>query len=414
MLIEDEANYERLKYASMTTNVPGWLTRQSAWQSQIAGAAGYTYGGQGIWWACFNRSYESGNCGPNDKPGLPRNESGYYTWDQCLDFPVGGHQLPMMAALFRSLPWHTLAPSATAIAWAPPAPNGTQRPYQKADAAGDYILAYLPQANGNPHSAEGPPGTPAVGCRPLPNPAAGVAGEYGGTVPAMNIKAGHTASWIDPRTGVKTLIAALPKGQATWTVPATRPGGGHAAWRDWVLLIEPASTTDADTSDQAQPLSLTGDVSWVTNVSAKGRLRPAPVENGCEFVATKPMTVTQLCRFPNPQSHNLEEVTIYNTNGSSIATAHVDVLSKTLDEHGFACAAVTTTSLSAAKLIQGQTYYLTMNLKCDAWHDDVGTAIEVVGGVGANVKSFFGPPPKVQVGGGGAGHCYGPLNFHFV
>ena len=26
----------------MTTNVPGWLTRQSAWQSQIGGAAGYT------------------------------------------------------------------------------------------------------------------------------------------------------------------------------------------------------------------------------------------------------------------------------------------------------------------------------------------------------------------------------------
>ena len=55
-----------------------------------------------------------------------------------------------------------------------------------------------------------------------------------------------------------------------------------------------------------------------------------------------------------------------------------------------------------------------MDLKCDAWHDDVGTAIEVIGGVGAQVKSFFGHPPKVQVGGGGAGHCYGPLNFHFI
>ena len=44
VLIEDEANYENLKYSSMTTNVPGWLARQSAWQSQIAGAAGYTYG----------------------------------------------------------------------------------------------------------------------------------------------------------------------------------------------------------------------------------------------------------------------------------------------------------------------------------------------------------------------------------
>lgn len=54
VLIEDEANYELLRYASMKTNVPGWLARQSAWQSQVAGAAGYTYGGQGIWWACYN------------------------------------------------------------------------------------------------------------------------------------------------------------------------------------------------------------------------------------------------------------------------------------------------------------------------------------------------------------------------
>jgi hypothetical protein len=62
----------------MQTNVPGWLARQSAWQSQVAGAAGYTYGGQGIWWACFDRAYKNGNCGPNDKPGELRNESGYH------------------------------------------------------------------------------------------------------------------------------------------------------------------------------------------------------------------------------------------------------------------------------------------------------------------------------------------------
>jgi hypothetical protein len=150
--------------------------------------------------------------------------SSYYTWDQTLSFPVGGHQLPAMASLFRSLPWHTLAPSATAISWAPPAPNGTQRPYQKADPAGDYILAYLPQANGDPHSAEGPPGTPPVGCRPLPGPSGGGGGggtgvgQYGGTVRAINAQAAHTASWFNPRTGAKTLIAALPKGRATWAV----------------------------------------------------------------------------------------------------------------------------------------------------------------------------------------------------
>jgi hypothetical protein len=49
-----------------------------------------TDGGQGIWWACFNRTYVNGNCGPNDPPGPTPHDSGYYTWDQCLDFPVGG------------------------------------------------------------------------------------------------------------------------------------------------------------------------------------------------------------------------------------------------------------------------------------------------------------------------------------
>jgi hypothetical protein len=59
VVIEDEANYELLKYAGMQDNIPGWLARQSAWQSQVAGAAGFTYGGQGIWWACFNRTCTS-------------------------------------------------------------------------------------------------------------------------------------------------------------------------------------------------------------------------------------------------------------------------------------------------------------------------------------------------------------------
>lgn len=39
-LFEDEANYELLKYANMKTNVEPWLARQSAWQSQVGGAAG--------------------------------------------------------------------------------------------------------------------------------------------------------------------------------------------------------------------------------------------------------------------------------------------------------------------------------------------------------------------------------------
>ena len=403
VLIEDEANYERLKYASMSTNVPGWLTRQSAWQSQIAGAAGFTYGGQGIWWACFNRSYSNGNCGPNDKPGLPRNESGFYTWDQCLDFPVGGQQMSLMARFFRSLPWHTLVPNATVIKWDAAAPTGTQKPYQKADTAGDYIVAYLPQANGNPHTPEGPPGTPMIGCRPGGSGNHSAAGLFGGTA-MVNRGVAHTASWFNPRTGAKTFIATLEKGRssAKWAVPASRPGGDQEAWRDWVLLIEPSAAGDDGHHDGATKHG--ADVSWVTSVSAAGRLRPPPVDSGCSFIATKAMRVTQLCRLPAPGNINVEAVTIYSANGSMVVSAHVDALDKTHDEHGFVCTAVET---AAALLLAQGRYYLTLDTKCDTYRDDAGTAIEVVGGASAEVKSFYGSPPNVHPGGGGANHCYG-------
>ena len=420
VLIEDEANYEQLKYAGMTTNVPGWLTRQSAWQSQIAGAAGYTYGGQGIWWACYNRSYVSGNCGPNDPPGLSRNESGYFTWDETLTFPVGGHQLPLMAAFFRSLPWHTLEPNAAAVAWdSPAAPTNTQKPFQKADAAGHYIVAYLPQANGDPHSAEGPPGTPPVGCRPPLTPGNhSAAGRFGGTA-SINPGAPHTASWFDPRSGATTLIAALPKGTTSWRVPASRPGGGTEAWRDWVLLIEPRSSSSSSSSvvrgaPAPAPAPVGGDISWVTSVSAKGKMRLPPAEVGCTFVATQMMSVTQLCRLPVANiTHNIETVSIFGENGSHVASAHVDALGATRDEHGFVCTSISSSSTTVV-LEVGNTYFLTLTSRCDSWHDDTGTMIDVVGGDSAQVTSFYGVPPNVKFGGGGKRHCYGPLNFHFT
>ena len=110
----------------------------------------------------------------------------------------------------------------------------------------------------------------------------------------------------------------------------------------------------------------------------------------------------------------------------------------------------------------GGRYFLTQMLKCDPWRDDTGTTISVVGGDAAQVASFYGmflapvnvyclplylclsvspsvplslyplsvcisvhlcvmhvsigpgTPPNVIPGGGGANHCYGPLNFHFT
>jgi hypothetical protein len=442
VLIEDEANYEQLKYASMTENVPGWLARQSAYQSQVGGAAGFTYGGQGIWWACYNRSYVSGNCGPNDKPGTLPADSGYYTWDQALAFPVGGQHMSIMAAVWRRLPFHLLEPDGGAIVWAPPAPNGTQMPYQKAVTTDGRrtVIAYLPQINGNPHRPEGPPGTLPQGCR-QPNGTTNCTGcYYGGTLVAVPAGVGggavdlkgkdlqggvtHTLSWMDPRTGVFTVIRKGIRAGDQVEIPATRPG---EAWRDWVLLLEPSDaplpapplSLSAPTTQTADASGLRETDSWVTevNIASKGRLRTGSGLNGCSFTAASEMNVTHLCRFPSPGADNIVPVVLSDpVTGKQLAIAQVDArLSATnmRDQQGFVCAKLNGGVDFALK--SGSKYLLEClnDPPCDPWYDDTSAQITVAGGDKSDVKSVYGKAPHVSPGGGGANHCYGPLSFHF-
>lgn len=406
VLVEDEANYENLLYSSMTASVPGWLARQSAWQSQVGGATGFTYGGQGIWWACYNRSYVNGNCGPNGQPG-------YYTWDQALGFAVGGFQLPAMAAFWRRLPWHTFAPDGSAVVWDDGGwDRRTQRPYQKADPRGDYVVAYLPQLRGDPHAG------PAGPCRPAGRN--GSTAAYGGLVVGLNAAGAHRAIWFNPRTAVYTAAGAVPAG-TSWRVPVERPGPLAEAVLDWVLLIEPAAA--APPPGLAPPLPTAvglaappSGTSWVTSVAAGGRVRTGPVENGCTFRCTEPMNVTHLCRLPPPGSRNVQRVQLLTPTGAVVAWAAVDALNPaSVDRHGFVCAAVDPTAAGPATLVTGQSYVLAATtFGCDGWHDDEGTTVTVVGGDAAEVKSVYGAPPSLMPGGGGAGHTYGPLNFYFV
>ena len=76
-----EANYEDL--IPLYTNgrvLPKWKTRQNAWQSQIGGTFGFTYGGQGIWWPCYTTKDPDRNCG---------NGGDARAWYTAIDFSVG-------------------------------------------------------------------------------------------------------------------------------------------------------------------------------------------------------------------------------------------------------------------------------------------------------------------------------------
>ncbi len=199
-ILEDEANYEDLIPAYTGGPVlPKWKSRQSAWQSQIAGTFGFTYGGQGIWWACYTTDDPNGNCGSG---------SSARAWYTAIDFPVG-QQMSYMAHFWTSFDWWTLSPDGNAISWSG-APTGTQKPYQKTD--GDnrsLVIAYLPlQMNGT---------------------------LYNGTVRNLSPTGVYNAEWFNPRNGTYTTIEKgwMPTKEGLWNVP-TQPTSDD----DWVLKIQ--------------------------------------------------------------------------------------------------------------------------------------------------------------------------------
>lgn len=199
-ILEDEANYEDIipSYGGGTVT-PKWKTRQSAWQSQIAGTFGFTYGAQGIWWGCYTTQDPNGNCGSG---------SDARAWNTAIDFPVG-EQMSFMAKFWTSFQWWTLSPDQSSILWNS-APSDTQQPFQKSDGNNrGLIVAYLPlQLNGH---------------------------VYNGTVRNLSPTGIYTSQWFDPRQGTFTMISQgwSPTQDGLWNIP-TQP----TADDDWILLIE--------------------------------------------------------------------------------------------------------------------------------------------------------------------------------
>ena len=199
-ILEDEANYEDIiPYYGGGVATPKWKTRQSAWQSQIAGTFGFTYGGQGIWWACYTTEDPNPNCG---------NGTDARAWYTAIDFPVG-EQMSLMAQFWTSFDWWTLAPDANAIVWSS-APSNTQRPYQKTDGNNrSLVIAYLPlQMNGT---------------------------VYNGTVTNLSPSGVYRAQWFDPRNGSYSMIADewMPTKSGQWNIPFQ-----PTSTDDWVLKIQ--------------------------------------------------------------------------------------------------------------------------------------------------------------------------------
>ncbi len=243
----------------------------------------------------------------------------------------------------------------------------------------------------------------------------------------------------------------VPPGTAELAVPADRPGGDLSG--DWVLLVEPVSssltwppassspmwpavhsssvqtrttTTAANRKKHAPPPPPPPPpgTSWVSSVDVSAsRVRSDASVVGCSFVATQNMTVTHLCRLLAPESGNVEQVAVYDSDtGAVVAAAATDALAPAFqDANGFICAAAVavatttaaaraaaevaaapvaaaasttampaTATTAAAQLVAGKTYVISLLAdSCDLYYDDSQTRVEVVGGDAAKVTSVY-------------------------
>jgi Protein of unknown function (DUF4038)/Domain of unknown function (DUF5060) len=104
-VINGEAAYEMLG-----DNLPTQWTRAMFWLCLTNGAAGHTYGANGIWQV--NRKGEPHGRSPHHTSG---NGYGLITWDDAMNLP-GSQQMSIGKKFFETLPWTELVPMPDEIA----------------------------------------------------------------------------------------------------------------------------------------------------------------------------------------------------------------------------------------------------------------------------------------------------------
>jgi Protein of unknown function (DUF4038) len=195
-VVDGEASYEMLN-----DSLPTEWTRAMFWLCLTNGAAGHTYGANGIWQ--LNRRGQPHGPSPNGKG----NGYGVIPWDEAMNLP-GSAQMGHGKRFFESLPWTRLAPVPDGAAWAEPA---------KAAAPGD---------------PDPPPGPQACGVGDRlrvvyaldPRPVA---------VRGLRPMSSYRVTHFDPVTGERTPApAATTDARGEWRCDPPRHG------HDWVLLLE--------------------------------------------------------------------------------------------------------------------------------------------------------------------------------
>jgi hypothetical protein len=190
-VINGEAAYEMLN-----DNLPTPWTRQMFWLCMTNGAAGHTYGANGIWQV--NREGQPHGPSPHHKPGS--TGYGIIPWNKAMHLP-GSTQVALGKKLFEQYDWQSFEPHPTWATYATPFPNS----YGPFTTGSDKVrLTYIPEFH------------------PI-------------RITALDKSVTYRAKLFNPVSGATTDLGIIPAtSRPDWTV---QPPAQTDA-QDWVLMVE--------------------------------------------------------------------------------------------------------------------------------------------------------------------------------
>ena len=193
-VIDGEASYEMLG-----DSLPTLWTRRMFWLCVMNGAAGHTYGANGIW-QC-NRKGEPHGASPHG------GTYGKITWDEAMRLP-GSRQEGLGKKLFEQYPWQRFTPHPEWAAYAGEAATPDCDRPQATGIADAVRIIYVPES------------------KPI-------------VVRSLGADAAYVATYFDPVAGGKTHLGAIQADAAgSWNCPPPECSGS-----DWVLILESKTST---------------------------------------------------------------------------------------------------------------------------------------------------------------------------
>jgi hypothetical protein len=192
-----------VSYEALLGKIPAEIPRLMFWTNMLSGAAGHTYGANGIWQ--LNR---------RDQPYGKSPHGGTYgpiPWDEAMKLP-GSYQLGLAKRFLERFPWHRLEPHQEWAAWA--AGEAGRR-----DSGDEFQVPYT----------AGIPSKLRITYAPLPRAV---------TVKGLEPGTRYVALCVDPISGEPSQIGAVhadPDG--SWTTSPPR-----RITADWVVVLEAART----------------------------------------------------------------------------------------------------------------------------------------------------------------------------